>query len=52
MSIYTFDDDKLKVLDIVAPRIADRENYEDIVDSLDFLSSQDKVRKMFAGSRR
>lgn len=52
MSIYTFDDDKLKVLDIVAPRIADRENYEDIVDSIDFLSSQDKVRKMFAGSRR
>lgn len=52
MSIYTFDDDKLKVLDIVAPRIADPENYEDIVRSLSFLSSQDKVRKMFSGSRR
>lgn len=51
MSIYTFDDDKLKVLDIVAPRIADAENYEDIVRSLSFLSSQDKVRKMFSGSR-
>lgn len=51
MSIYTFDDDKLKVLDIVAPRIADRENYEDIIRSLSFLSSQDKVRKMFTGSR-
>lgn len=51
MSIYTFDDDKLKVLDIVAPRIADPENYEDIVRSLSFLSSQDKVRKMFSGSR-
>ena len=52
MSIYTFDDDKLNVLDIVAPRIADPENYEDIVRSLSFLSSQDKVRKMFSGSRR
>lgn len=52
MSIYTFDDDKLNVLDIVAPRIADPENYEDIVRSLSFLSSQDKVRKMFSGPRR
>ena len=52
MSIYTFDDDKLKVLDIVAPQIADRENYEEVVESLDFLSSRDKARKMFAGLRR
>lgn len=51
MSIYTFDDDKLKVLDMVAPRIVDRENYEDIVRALSFLSSQDKVRKMFSSSR-
>lgn len=52
MSIYTFDDDKLLVLDIMEPRIIDRENYEDIIRSLSFISSQDKVRKMFSGPRR
>ena len=38
MSIYTFDDDKLKVLQILATRIADKENYEKIINSLAFLS--------------
>lgn len=52
MSIYTFDDDKLKVVELLAPHIVDRENYEDIIDSLSFLSSEEKVRKLFSGSRR
>lgn len=52
MSIYTFDDDKLKVLELIAPHIVDRENYEDIIDSLTFLSSEEKVRKIFSRSRR
>ncbi len=44
MSIYTFDDDKLKVLKILAPNIADRENYDQIIDALDFISSEEKAR--------
>ena len=46
MSIYTFDDDKLKVLQILATRIADKENYDEIINSLDFLSSEDKAKEM------
>mgnify|MGYP002224405730 FL=1 len=46
MSIYTFDDDKLKVLQILATRIADKENYDKIINSLDFLSSEDKAKEM------
>lgn len=52
MSIYTFDDDKLKVLELIAPHIVDRENYEDIIDSLTFMSSEEKVRKIFSRPRR
>ena len=44
MSIYTFDDDKLKVLKILAPNIVDRENYDEIIDALDFISSEEKAR--------
>ncbi|WP_291529868.1 DUF4476 domain-containing protein [Bacteroides sp. UBA939] len=44
MSIYTFDDEKLKVLDIVASQIADKENYDKIIDALSFISSQEKAR--------
>lgn len=46
MLIYPFDDDRLEVLRIMAPNIVDRENYEEIIDALDFLSSEDKVRKI------
>lgn len=44
MSIYTFDDDKLKVLEIIANRIVDRENYANVVESFTFLSSKDKAQ--------
>lgn len=47
MSIYTFDDDKLKVLKILAPNIADRENYDEIIDALDFISSEEKARHIW-----
>lgn len=46
MSIYRFDDDKLEVLKTVAPNIVDRENYDEIIDSLDFISSEEKARKI------
>lgn len=52
MSIYTFDDEKLKVLEIVAPNIIDAENYEDIIESLSFISSEEKAHKILREARR
>jgi hypothetical protein len=52
MSIYTFDDDKLEVLEIVAPHIVDSENYEDIIKSLSFLSSEEKANKILRRSQK
>lgn len=52
MSIYPFDDDRLKVFDIIFPHIVDGENYQTIIDSLDFISSQQKVEKKFERYRR
>lgn len=46
MSIFRFDDDKLEVLKILAPNISDRENYDEIIEALDFISSQEKAKKM------
>ena len=46
MSIYRFDDDKLEVLKIIAPNISDRENYDEIIDALDFISSEEKARSI------
>lgn len=46
MSMFRFDDDKLEALEILAPNISDRENYEEIIDSLDFISSEAKAKKI------
>ena len=45
-SIYRFDDDKLEVLKIIAPNISDRENYDEIINALDFISSEEKARSI------
>lgn len=46
MLIYTFDDDKLKVLEIMASRIVDRENQNQILDALTYISSKEKARNI------
>lgn len=46
MSLYTFDDDKLKILKVLVGHISDKGNYNDIVDSLDFISSKEKARSI------
>lgn len=46
MSIYPFDDDKMRVLKLFAPRIADRENYEEILNALDSLFKKDDAKKL------
>ncbi len=47
MSIYTFDDDKLEVAKRVIPRITDRENYDNVLSAVSFISSEETVRKLF-----
>lgn len=46
MNLNTFDDDKLKMLRLLAPVLSDPENSSEILDSLDFLSSKDKAKKI------
>ena len=46
LNLNTFDDDKLKMLRLLAPVLSDPENSSEILDSLDFLSSKDKAKKI------
>ena len=46
MALYTFDDDKMKVLRIFASNIADPENYEAILDIIDSLFKKDDAKKI------
>lgn len=46
MSLFTFDDDRMKVLRIFAPNIVDRENYEEILDVLTSLFKKDDAKKL------
>ncbi|MDR1518307.1 MAG: DUF4476 domain-containing protein [Dysgonamonadaceae bacterium] len=46
MSIFPFDDDKLNVVRILAPQLADKENYGAIINALSFLSSEEKARRI------
>ena len=43
MSLYKFDDDKLKILRIMAEHIVDLENHHDILMRLDFESNKQKA---------
>lgn len=43
MSLYKFDDEKLKILRIMAGHIVDLENYQDILRILDFESNKQKA---------
>lgn len=52
MSIFTWDDEKMKVLNMVSQRIVDKENGEVIVKKLDSLFKQDDVRKMLGIKER
>lgn len=46
MSIYAFDDEKMRVLKLFAPRIADRENYDEILNVLNSLFKRDDAKKL------
>lgn len=46
MSLFTFDDDKFKVIKIFAPYLTDKENYDVITDY--FLLSSDREKALKA----
>ena len=46
MSIFTWDDEKMKVLRMISNRIVDRENGKEIIKTLDSLFKQDDARKI------
>ena len=46
MSIFTWDDEKMKVLRMVSNRIVDRKNGKEIIKTLDSLFKQDDARKI------
>lgn len=52
MTIYPFDDDRLRVLEIMAPGIIDRENQKQIHDALSFSSSRDKAQNIINNAFR
>lgn len=46
MNLFTFDDEKLNVIDLLASSIRDKENYDDVIDELDFISTKEKAKKI------
>ena len=46
MSIFTWDDEKMKVLRMISNRIVDSENGKEIIKTLDSLFKQDDARKI------
>lgn len=48
MSLFSFDDEKMSIVRIVAPRIIDRENFTQIIDSLSFLSNKTEAKKLMS----
>ena len=52
MSLFTFDDEKLQVFNIMAPNILDWENQHLILDNFKFVSSRDKAMQTIQSIRK
>ncbi len=52
LGIFTFDSDKLKALEFLAPRIVDQRNNYSIIKSFTFSSDQEKAATIIQGLRR
>lgn len=52
MKLFTWDDEKMKILDILAPRIVDKENAKIIIDTLDSLFKKDDAEKKLGISKQ
>lgn len=44
MDVFSFDDDKLKVIELLSNNISDKENSYQLIESLSFSSNKDKAR--------
>lgn len=45
VDLYSFDDEKLKVMKLMFPRIADKENFVVVIDALTFTLNKDEMNK-------
>ena len=52
LSLLSFDNDRVKALEIIAPRLADMNNIDDIVKKLSFSSSKDKAVSILQRSKK
>ena len=52
LSLLSFDDDKVKALEVIAPRLADMNNIDAIVKKFSFSSSKDKAVSILQRSNR
>ncbi|GAE85445.1 DUF4476 domain-containing protein [Bacteroides reticulotermitis] len=54
VKLYTFDDDKMKIMKMIYPRIVDREGFFTLIDSLTFSSNKDEMNDFVKsqGNRR
>lgn len=52
LSVFSFDDNKLEALEIMAEHIVDRENMDLIMDTFSFSSNKEKVIKLLRPHKR
>ena len=52
LSLLSFDDNKIKALEVIAPRLVDMNNADDIVKKLSFSSSKDKAVSILQRRKR
>jgi hypothetical protein len=51
MGLFSFDDDKVMVIELTSTNIYDRQNISILIDALDFSTSKEKARKMLLERR-
>ena len=52
LSLFSFDDNKIKALEVIAPRLVDMNNIDDIVKKFSFSSSKDKAVSILQHCKR
>ena len=52
LSLLSFDDNRLKALEAIAPRLSDIDKYDDIIKKFSFSSSKEKAAKLLALRRK
>lgn len=52
LKLFTFDDDRLKALQALAPRISGPYDIDQIIDTMDFIGSEQKVRNILKAAKK